>query len=122
MTRPESYIKVTQANSDLDGERALLVLSLDGIADPVVKREKQEALKTLDSRIQQVKQVNQLLDRVEAQTGSLANSLDGALADVIRLQAMGAAQAEKQAAPILQQVRDQMAQLKSFEAEAAQVA
>jgi hypothetical protein len=122
MTGPENYMKVTQANTDLDGERALLVLGMDGIADPLVKREKEEALKTLDNRIQQVKQVKQLLDRVDAQMGSVVNAMDAALADVIRLQAVGAAQAEKQVAPLLQQIRDQMTQLKAFEAEAAQVA
>jgi hypothetical protein len=121
MTGPENYMKVTQANTDLDGERALLVLSLDGIADPLVKREKQEALKALDSRIEQVKKVKQLLDRVEAQMGSVVNAMDAALADVIRLQAMGAAQAEKQVTPLVQRIRDQSSQLRSFETEAAQV-
>ena len=121
MTGPENYMKVTQANSDLDGERALLVLSVDGITDPVVKREKQEALKALDDRIEQVKKVKQLLDRVDAQMGSVVNAMDAALADVIRLQAVGAAQAEKQVAPLLQQIRDQATQLRAFEAEAAKI-
>ncbi len=119
MTGPENYIKVSQANTDLQGERALLVLSLDGITDPVVKREKTEALQSLDNRIKQVKQVTQLLDRVEAQSTSVSNSLDAALADIIRLQALGAAQAEKQTAPLIQQLRDQISQLKAFEEEAA---
>ena len=35
-----------------DGERALLILSLDGIADPVVKKEKEEALRAVESRAQ----------------------------------------------------------------------
>ena len=122
MTGPENYMKVTQANVDLDGERALLVLSLDGITDPVVKREKEEALKTLDNRIQQVKQVKQLLDRVEAQMSSVVGAMDAALADVIRLQAAGAAQAGKQVTPLVQQIRDQSSQLKAFEAEAARMA
>ena len=122
MTGPENYMKVTQANVDLDGERALLVLSLDGITDPVVKREKEEALKILDNRIQQVKQVKQLLDRVEAQMSSVVGAMDAALADVIRLQAAGAAQAGKQVTPLVQQIRDQSSQLKAFEAEAARMA
>jgi len=121
MTEPENYIKVTQANTDLDGERALLVLSVDGITDPVVKREKQEALKALDKRIDQVKKMKLLLDRLDAQMGSVVNALDAALADVIRLQAAGTAQAEKQVTPLLEQIRNQSAQLKAFEAEAAQV-
>ncbi len=112
-------MKVTQANTDLQGERALLVLSMDGITDPVVKREKEDALKALDNRIQQVKNVSQLLDRVKSQVGSVV-SLDAALADIIRLQALGAAQAEKQAAPLVQQLQEQINQFKTFETEIVQ--
>ena len=118
MTAPENYLKVSQMSTDLEGERALLTMSLDGIADPVVKREKQEALHALDSNLQKNKKIAAMLDRMEAQLSSLVNVLDAALADVIRLQALGGAQAEKQVAPLLQQLRDQAAQLKAFEEEA----
>ena len=122
MTGAENYMKVTQASTDLQGQRALLVLSLDGIADPVVKRQKEDALKALDNQIQQVKNVSQLLDRVDAQVTSAAGSLDAILVDIVRLQALGADQAEKQAAPLLQQLQEQIAQLKSFESEIVQAA
>jgi hypothetical protein len=119
MTGPENYLKVSKMNTDLEGERALLVMSMDSITDPVVKREKEEALQALDSSLQKNKHIAAMLDRVEAQLSSLVNILDAALADIIRLQALGAAQAEKQTAPLLQQLRNQTAQLKAFEDEAA---
>ncbi len=119
MTAPENYLKVSKMNTDLEGERALLVMSLDGITDPVVKREKQEALQALDSSLQKNKHIAAMLDRVEAQLSSLVNVLDASLAEIIRLQALGGAQAEKQTAPLLQQLRSQTVQLKTFEEEAA---
>ena len=63
-----------------------------------------------------------MLDRVEAQLSSLVNAMDATLADVIRLQALGASQAEKEVPKVLQQIRDQITQLKTFEDEAARVA
>ena len=122
MTGPENYLKISNANTDLQGERALLVLSLDGITDPVVKREKQEALRALDSQAQKNKAIAAMLDRMEAQLSSVVTALDATLADVIRLQAMGAGQAEKDVPKVLQQIREQSAQLKAFEDEAARVA
>jgi hypothetical protein len=122
MTGPENYLKIANSNSDVEGERALLILSLDGITDPVVKKEKQEALRAVDSRAQKNKAIAAMLDRMEAQLSSVVSALDATLADVIRLQAMGAAQAEKDVPKVLQQIREQSAQLKAFEDEAARVA
>jgi hypothetical protein len=118
MTAPENYLKVSKMSTDLEGERALLVLSMDGITDAVVKREKEEALRALDSSMQKNKHIAAMLDRVEAQLASLVNILDATLADIIRLQALGGAQAEKQTAPLVQQLRNQIAQLRTFEEEA----
>lgn len=122
MTGPENYLKIATTNTDLQGERALLVLSLEGVTDPVIRREKEEALQALDSRAQKIKGIAALLDRMEAQLSSVVSALDATLADVIRLQATGAAQAEKDVPQLLQQIRGQSAQLKAFEDEAARVA
>jgi hypothetical protein len=122
MTGPENYLKIANSNSDVEGERALLVLSLDGIADPVVKKEKEEALRAVESRAQKNKAIAALLDHMEAQLSTVVSTLDATLADVVRLQAMGAAQAEKEMPKVLQQIREQSAQLKAFEDEAARVA
>jgi hypothetical protein len=122
MTGPENYLKIANSNSDVEGERALLVLSLDGITDPIVKKEKEEALRAVENRAQKNKAIAAMLDRMEAQLSSVVSALDATLADVIRLQAMGAAQAEKDVPKVLQQIREQNAQLKAFEDEAARVA
>jgi uncharacterized protein YqgV (UPF0045/DUF77 family) len=122
MTGPENYVKVSKMNTDLEGERALLKLSLESATDPLVKREKEESLAALDDRIKKLKKVDTFLDRVEAQLASMSTTMDGILADIIRLQAMGGAQAEKEVPDIIRQIRSQSAQVEKFAKEAAELA
>jgi hypothetical protein len=119
MTAPENYVKVSK-NTDLAGQRALLALSMDSITDAKVRQEKQEMLQALDDRIRKIKDTATMIDRAEAQLSGIAMMLDTMLADVIRLQALGGAQAEKEAPRLLQQIHAQMDQLSNFEKEAAQ--
>jgi prefoldin subunit 5 len=119
MTGPENFVKVSKMNTDLDGERALIKLSLETAADPLVKREKEEALRALDDRIAKLKKVSTLLDRVEAQLSSMAVTMDAILADIARLQALGGAQAQKEAPQIVRQIRAQCEQVEEFAKEAA---
>jgi uncharacterized protein YqgV (UPF0045/DUF77 family) len=91
------------------------------VTDPLVKREKEEALAALDDRIKKLKKVSTFLDRVEAQLTSMATTMDGILADIVRLQAMGGAQAEKEVADIIRQIRSQSAQVEKFAKEAAEL-
>ena len=82
MMAAENYLSVVQGNADYEGQRALLVLSLGGITDPGAKREKEEAIKALDERLQEIKDMAGLLSRAEAQVGSLASAMDGMLAEI----------------------------------------
>jgi hypothetical protein len=122
MTGPENFVKVSRMNTDLEGERALIKLSLEGATDPLVKREKEEALQALDDRIKKMKKVSTFLDRVEAQLASMATIMDSILADIVRLQALGGAQAAKEAPQIIRQIREQARQVEEFTKEAARLA
>lgn len=86
-----------------------------------MKKEKEEALHTLDERMKKIKQVSTLIDRVEAQLSGVATSMDSILADIIRLQALGGAQAEKEAPEIIRQIRVQTEQVDDFAKEAAKI-
>lgn len=119
MTAPENYVKVSKSNSDLEGQRALLVLSLEGETDTLIRREKEEALHALDERRKKIKDIEKMLDRVEAQLASIAGALDGVMADIMRLQALGGSQAQRDVPRILQQLRGQIQQLDVFVSEAA---
>jgi hypothetical protein len=59
---------------------------------------------------------------VEAQLASMSTTMDAILADIIRLQALGGARAEKEAPDIVRQIRAQSAQVEKFAKEAAELA
>jgi hypothetical protein len=118
MTGPENYLRVSK-NTDLAGQRALLALSLDTVTDQKVRQEKQEALQSLDDRMHKIKDTATMLDRAEAQLSGISMMLDSMLADVVRLQALGSAQAEREAPKLVQQIRSQIDQLDHMEKESA---
>jgi hypothetical protein len=122
MTAPENYVKVAKGKAaDLEGERALLVLSIDKGMDPVVRREKEEAVQALDSRIQKTKSIATVLDRLEAQLASTTTFTDALLADIMRLQVLGIAQIRQEVPNLLEKIRQQGQQLQESEKEIAQL-
>jgi hypothetical protein len=120
MTGPQNFLKVSTMNSDLDGERALAVLAVESTADPKDKQEKQEALAAVEQRIRSVRAVESLLNRVETQLKTISNEMGAILAEIVRLQAMGAREAEKDAPALAGRIRSQIDELKSFQREAEQ--
>jgi hypothetical protein len=123
MTAPENFLAVSRAkNADLEGERALLVLSIDKSMAPAVLQEKQAAVKALDVRIQKTKTIAAALDHVEGQLGSTTTVMEALLADIMRLQVMGVAQTRQEVPALLQKLRGEADQLDAVEKEIARLA
>jgi hypothetical protein len=123
MTAPENYLSVSKAKiADLEGERALLVLSMDKNMDPVVRREKEEAIHALDARLQRTKAIAAMLERVETQLASTTTVMDAMLADIMRLQVLGVAQIKQEVPTLLQKLRGEIGQLEATEKEIARLA
>jgi predicted nucleic acid-binding Zn-ribbon protein len=121
MTGPENYYNIAKRDSDLEGERALAVLALESTTDPAVKKEKQEALTAIDDRIQQLKNLATVLDRVEAHLTSVNNEMASWLAEIARLQALPAKDAPAQARTLISKIGAQGEQIKGFDAEVARL-
>lgn len=122
MTAPENFLAVSKSKSaDLEGERALLVLSIDKDMDPKVKSEKEEAVRALDDRIRKTKAIGTALDHVDAQLDSTVTVMEAMLADIMRLQVMGEAQMKQEVPAMLEKIRGEAAQLENVEKEIAQV-
>jgi hypothetical protein len=117
MTAPENFVKISK-NTDYDGQRALLVLSMGGISDPAVKKEKEEAVQNLEKRLQEIKDIAAMVDRAEAQISSIAVALDSLLAEVMSLQVRGNTQIEKEVPNLVQKIRQQTQELQALENEA----
>jgi hypothetical protein len=121
MTAPENYLKVSRNTSDLEGERSLLQLALEGETDPLVRREKEEVLNSLNERRKKNQDIEKMLKRVEAQLASTTAVLDGVLADIMRVYALGGKKTRQELPAILRQIRDQVTQLDAFESEIAEL-
>jgi hypothetical protein len=122
MTAPENYLAVARGKTaDLEGERALLVLSIDKSMTPEVRREKEEAVRDLENKIQKTKTIATMLSRVEAQVNGSSGMMESMLADMMRLQVLGTGQIRQEVPGLLQQIRAEMQQLKSVETEIAQL-
>jgi hypothetical protein len=118
MTVPENYVQVSKSKAaDLEGERALLVLSMDKDMDPAIKKQKEDAIKSLEDRIQKTKSVASVLDRIQAQLGSTTTFMESTLSDIMRLQVMGAEQTRQEVPNILQKIRGEIEQLENAEKE-----
>ncbi len=123
MTAPENFLAVSRAkNADLEGERALLVLSIDKSMAPEILREKQEAIKSLDARIQKTRAISAALDHLDAQLDSTIAVLEALLPDILRLQVLGAAQTRQEVPAILQKLRLETEQLSAAAQEIARLA
>ncbi|MEW5868341.1 MAG: hypothetical protein AB1894_03640 [Chloroflexota bacterium] len=112
----ENYRVVSQAKEDLESEWVRLSQQVANAADPVVQQEYNQSLSALESRLENQRQLITYLDRVDAQLVSLSNSLDGALGEVLRLQAIGAKQARKEQSRLVDSLRQEAQELGVFEA------
>lgn len=95
MTVLENYRRVSQARTDLSSDLDHLTKMIEGARDPVVRREYEESRDALVARMGELDAASTQLDRVEAQLMGLTNDMDGIVAEVIRLQAMGQDAARK---------------------------
>ena len=123
MTAPENYVQVSKGKAaDLEGERALLVLSLDKDMDAAMKKQKEDAIDSLENRIQKTKNVAAMLDRIQTQLASVTAFMDTMLSDIMRLQVMGAEQMRQEVPNLLQKIQSEIAQLEAAEKEIAGLA
>lgn len=121
MTALENYRLVTQSQADLEAELRELNDSIDGTDDPVTKQEYEDSYRALQRRVDKLQMVSTQLDRVEAQLVSLSNEMESMVTEVIRLQAMGPEEARGQVDSLVEKLREEAAQLETFEGQAVRV-
>lgn len=119
MTSLENYRTVSNVSDAPETELTQLNQQIQDANDPMVKREYEESRAAIEKRIINLRKISTILDRVQAQFVSLANELDGLLAEIIRLQAQGGEAAAKRVPDLQQTLRSQKRELIQFEQEAA---
>jgi hypothetical protein len=115
MSTVENYRVVSSSTSDPRVELQQIGDAIKQATDPRVKEQYQESHATLAERIAMAKLVSTELDRVEAVLVGLTNEIDSIVAEVIRLQAAGAAEAARQAPELVRQLEECAADLGASE-------
>jgi hypothetical protein len=118
MTQLENYRLVSQSKLDMQTDQRQIDQALHRADDPLVEREYAESQRALQSRVSDLASVVKQLDRVEAQLMVLANEMDSIVAEVIRLLALPPAGAVEYADRLVERLRLQSTELKTFEREA----
>jgi hypothetical protein len=114
MTTLENYRLVTSSDSEVEAELQRIDKVLAKTDDPLIRKEYGESRYSLEQRISKRDEISRQLDRVEAQLVSLANEMDSTVAEVIRLQALGAEEAQSQVPALVDRLRQQSAELAAF--------
>lgn len=123
MTVPENFVQVSKGKAaDLEGERALLVLSISDNMDPAIRKQKEDAIKSLEGRIQKTKNVSTVMDRIQAELASTTTFMESILSDIMRLQVMGTEQTMQEIPALLDKIRAEISELEAAEKEIASLA
>ncbi len=121
MTTLENYRLVSQSQSDLEADLRQITEKIEAAEDPLIKQEYEDSRRSLAERLNKINAISMQLDRVEAQLLSLTNELEGVVTEVIRLQAMGHEDAARFAPALVKRLRQEAAQLKTFERESVKL-
>ena len=119
MTSLQNYYLVTKSSRDFEGELFVNKVKMDNTIDEATRRDYEESKKMLQEQAHNFQQISTLLDRVEAQLGNVSSTIDNALSDTLRLQALRPEDISLELPSLLKPIQDQSAQLSLFEKEAA---
>lgn len=118
----ENYRSVQNFQGNLQAELVRIDTQLASATDPVVKREYEESRQAVQKRIDALSAIGLQSDRIEAQLSSMAASLAGVQAELVRLQALGPDLASQLLPAQQRTLRELSSQLTRFEEEVSQLA
>ncbi len=117
MTPLENYRIITDNSSTLQSDLNWLDRQIAQTEDPRAKDEYQHAKQALQTRFDKQKKVSTSLERLDAQLTGLNNTLQGFLAEVVRIQSMGVKKAGVDVDNLVQTIRLEVNQIKHFDQE-----
>ena len=121
MTVLENHRLVSETTTQIKTSISELKFQLDAAQDPLVKREYQESLEAAQTRLESLLGVERQLKRTDAQLHSLTSQINHTLTEVIRIQAIDADQAKEQIPAVLQNLDQQMDELRLFSQEVSRM-
>lgn len=118
MTALDNNFSVQQlAASSFDEDIVTMQKNIAAAANENEKKEFEEALKSLQTRKIQMKNVSTLLARFEAQLTGTNNAVDGVVTGIVSLKGRDVKQVTLKVPPLLEALQTEQAELKQFDAE-----
>jgi DNA repair exonuclease SbcCD ATPase subunit len=118
MTALDNNFSVQQlAASSFDDDIASMEKNIAAAANANEKREYEEALKSLQARKAQMKNVGTLLSRFEAQLTGTNNAVDSVMTGIASLKGREVKQVKAKVPPLLEALQTEQAELQQFDAE-----
>jgi chromosome segregation ATPase len=96
MSALENHRKVIHTNRDLKAEMRMLDVQIEAAPNDNIRRDYEKQRAELEKRVESMKDLEAVLDRVEAELRSLSTELESALTRVIHIQALSAAEIVKE--------------------------
>jgi hypothetical protein len=119
MTAMDNNFYVQKLSNNFNDDIETMQKNIAGATNDRDKREFQEALKSLEARKAQLKSVETLLSRFEAQLTGTNNAVDSVVTNIASLKGRDAKQIEGKIPPLLQSLQTEQAELRQFDEELA---
>ena len=117
MTALDNNFSIERISSNFDDDIAKMQKSIKDASDSSEKKEFEETLKSLQSRKVQLKNMNTLLSRFEAQLTGTNNAVDNVVTSVVNFQGRNPKQVEEKIPPLLQIIQTEQNELRQFDDE-----
>jgi len=117
MTALDNNFSIQRITSNFDDDIAKMQKSIKDAADSSEKKEFEETLKSLQSRKVQLRNMDILLSRFEAQLTGTNNAVDNVVTSVVNFQGRNPKQVEEKIPPLLQIIQTEQNELRQFDDE-----
>jgi predicted nucleic acid-binding Zn-ribbon protein len=117
MTALDNNFAVQQISSNFDDDIAKMEKNIQNTDNPVDRREFEQTLESLKTRKTQLKSVNTLLSRFEAQMTGTNNAIDSVVTGVVSLQGRSAKGVEEKIPSLVKIIEAEQEELKQFDTE-----
>jgi chromosome segregation ATPase len=117
MTAIENNFVVQKLSSNLNNDIEKMQENIRSAVDEFGKKDYEETLKSLQVRKAQMKNIETLLSRFEAQLTGTNNAVDSVVTGIVGLKGRDTKQIEGKIPPLMQILQTEQAELKQFDAE-----
>jgi len=117
MSALDNNLSVQKISSNSDDDIAKMQKNILGATDPAARKEFEQTLQSLQARQAEMKKVDTLLARFEAQLTGINTAVETVVTGVVSLQGRNASQVQDKLPPLLKIIQTEDDELKQFDSE-----